>query len=119
MSESDSLNMAANEPGEPRRPSSERGAADAGESLHRGRASRAALTSLMIVAQHHGLDWSFDRLLHLYARDREPTGEELARIAQEEGLKSAVQSTQWEELAHFQKALPILARRNDGSFVVV
>jgi subfamily B ATP-binding cassette protein HlyB/CyaB len=83
------------------------------------RVTRTGLTSLMIVARHHGLDWSFDRLLHLYSLDREPSSEELAKIAREEGLQCAIQSTRWEELSHFQKTLPILAHRTNGTFVVV
>ena len=128
MSESDSLNAvgAVQASAHGPEPSSPSGAAAAGVSLEEQRrlaleraAARTGLTCLMVVARHHGLDWSFDHLLHHYPLEREPTSDELAKIARAEGLTSAVHFARWQDLAHFQKALPVLARTKGGTFVVL
>ena len=71
------------------------------------------------MARHHKLDWSLQRLTHLYFKDREPDAQELARIARAEGLKANVQRANWNQLARFQKLTPFLVRLETGAYFVV
>ena len=77
------------------------------------------LRAVTAVARHFGLDWSLQRLRHVYGAEGEPTAERLARIAQSEGLKSTVHRIDASRLARFSAAVPFLARLSTGGYVVV
>src|SRR5215469_2138344 len=79
----------------------------------------SGLRALAAVARHYKLDWSLQRLTHLYSKDREPDAEELVRIARAEGLKANVQRVSWDQLARFQKLAPFLVRLETGAWFVV
>src|SRR5262249_10143607 len=51
---------------------------------------QTGMKGLAAIARHHGLDWSLQRLLHVYGSQSEPEAGKLAQIAREEGMKSAV-----------------------------
>ena len=55
----------------------------------------SGIRALAAVARHYQMDWSLQRLTHQYAKDREPTARELARIARTEGLKASTHKTNW------------------------
>src|SRR6478609_6536349 len=78
----------------------------------------SGLRAIAAVARHHKLDWSLQRLAHLYSKDREPDAQELARIARAEGLKATVQKVNWNQLARFQKLTPFLVRLETGAWFV-
>jgi ATP-binding cassette subfamily B protein len=77
------------------------------------------MKGLAAIARHHGLDWSLQRLLHVYGSQSEPEAGRLAQIAREEGMKSAVHRTEWRELSRFRSATPFMARLSNGAYVVV
>jgi ATP-binding cassette subfamily B protein len=92
-------------------PADEAGGGD--EGLHTG------LRALIAVAARLGLDWSLQRLLHLYGADTEPGAERLSTIAREEGLQCAVHNTAWADLHRLSKMTPFLAHLTTGGYVVV
>jgi ATP-binding cassette subfamily B protein len=81
--------------------------------------SHTGIKALAAVARHVGLDWSLARLLHLYGADKELNPEELARAARAEGLRSAVHKLDWQRLQRFRKLTPLLARLDNGAYVVI
>ena len=81
--------------------------------------SHSGLRALAAVARHWQLDWSLERLFHLYGKDDEPEARELARIARLEGLKADVQRMRWEHLARLEKITPFLVRLANGAWFVV
>ncbi|HEY0106460.1 MAG TPA: peptidase domain-containing ABC transporter [Rhizomicrobium sp.] len=80
---------------------------------------QTGIKALCAVARHFGLDWSLPRLLHIYGGEAEPSAAALARIALDEGMKSAVHKTRWEHLPRFKSTTPFLARLSNGAYVVV
>lgn len=81
--------------------------------------NQTGIKALAAVARHMGLDWSLARLLHLYGTEKELDPEELARAARAEGLRSAVHKLDWLRLQRFQKLTPLLARLDNGAYVVI
>lgn len=81
--------------------------------------SQTGMKALVAIARHHGLDWSLQRLLHVYGREGEPDAQKIALIARDEGMKSAVHRTEWRELSRFKSATPFMARLSNGAYVVV
>jgi ATP-binding cassette subfamily B protein len=79
---------------------------------------QSGLRALASVARHMGLDWSLTRLLHLHAKDREPDGKELVRIARAEGMKAALHKASWKELSGSQKLAPFLVHLNTGAWFI-
>ena len=80
---------------------------------------QSGLKALHAVARHWGLDISLVRLLHVHGKDREPDAAQLVRIAEAEGLKASVRTTDWSKLERFQKLAPFLVRLKDGGYFVV
>ncbi len=80
---------------------------------------QTGLKGLAAIARHLELDWSLQRLLHLYGQDREPEAEQLARTARAEGLHAAVHKVDWNRLQRFRKLTPFMARLGNGAYVVV
>jgi ATP-binding cassette subfamily B protein len=97
------------------------GAAPMNDDLPPGVAAceQTGLKGLSAIARHMGLDWSLARLLHAHGRDREPDSEELARAARTEGLRAFVHKLDWARLQRFSQLTPLLARLNNGAYVVV
>jgi subfamily B ATP-binding cassette protein HlyB/CyaB len=79
----------------------------------------SGIRALAAVARHYQMDWSLQRLTHQYAKEREPTARELARIAATEGLKASTHKTNWKNLARLQKLTPFLVRLDTGGYFVV
>jgi ATP-binding cassette subfamily B protein len=79
----------------------------------------SGLKALAAVARHMGLDWSLTRLLHLYGKEKEQDGRELARIARTEGMKAALHKSNWKEISASQKLTPFLVHLNTGAWFVV
>ncbi len=80
---------------------------------------QTGLKALVAVAHHLVLDWSLPRLLHVYGAADEPAAQDLARIAEKEGLKAGVHQVDWERLQRFGKLVPILARLDTGGYVIL
>jgi len=80
---------------------------------------QTGIKALVAIARHFGLDWSLQRLLHIYGAEDEPDALRLSAIARGEGLKSAVHTSQWAHLARFRAVAPFLARLSNGAYVIV
>lgn len=81
--------------------------------------NQTGLKALIAVARRFGLDWSLERLLHLYGGEEEPGAQKLVSIAEKEGLKSAFHAIGWDDLSRYRGAAPFLARLSNGAYVVV
>ena len=82
--------------------------------------NHTTLQCLTAVAQHHGVQALPDRLLHEYAVEAaEPDNTLLLRMATDLGFKAEVRQSRWEELTALDGVFPLLARRADGSSVIV
>ncbi|GAA0542331.1 ATP-binding cassette subfamily B protein [Rhizomicrobium palustre] len=81
--------------------------------------AQTGLKGLVSIARHLQLDWSLERLTHLYGKEEEPSAEDLARHAKAEGLHAAVHRLDFARLQRFKKLTPFLARLTNGAYVVV
>ena len=82
--------------------------------------SHATIQCLTAIAQHHGIQALPERLIHEYALDAaEPDDKLLLRMATELGFKAKLVSCSWNELVELKDIFPVLARRKDGSSVIV
>ena len=81
--------------------------------------NHSGLRALAAVARHWQLDWSLERLFHLYGKDEEPDASALVRIARTEGLKANVERTNWNHFAKLEKITPFLVRLANGAWFVV
>jgi ATP-binding cassette subfamily B protein len=79
----------------------------------------SGIRALCAVARHYQLDWSLQRLTHVYAKSREPDAFELVRIAAAEGLKAGAQKADWKRLGEIQKLAPFLVQMKNGGWFVV
>src|SRR5688500_14742935 len=81
---------------------------------------RVGLECLSILARHHGIDVSAERIAHDYAvggGDVPP--ERLLRIARELGLRARLARLRERDLGQAGGAFPIMARLRNGNWVVL
>lgn len=91
----------------------------ADEELQR-RARHTSLQCLSLIARHHGLDVSADRLIHDYSlEDEEPSTKRILRIAKENGLKARKVRLTWKQLKKMGDAYPTMVRLNNGNYVIL
>ena len=80
----------------------------------------STLQCLTAIAQHHGIQALPERLVHEYALDAsEPDDRLLLRMATDLGFKAQRVDSSWTELIELKDIFPLLARRHDGSSVIV
>ena len=80
----------------------------------------STLQCLTAIAQHHGIQALPERLVHEYALDAsEPDDRLLLRMASDLGFKAQRVDSSWAELVELKDIFPLLARRHDGSSVIV
>ena len=95
---------------------------DANTAEETGQAFRARHTSLhclALVARHHGIDVSADRLIHDYSlEDEEPTRNRVMRIAKDIGFKTRFVRLSWKHLAKVNDAFPLMLRLENGNYVI-
>jgi ATP-binding cassette subfamily B protein len=79
-----------------------------------------ALLTLAMVARHHGVDISVDRIVHDYAI-AEPviTTDRLVRIARDYGFHAKASGLDWDKLSRLGEAFPVIARLSNGNSIVV
>lgn len=83
-------------------------------------ASLTGLRCLTLVARHHRIEVSVERLRHDYSiRDEEPVPHLVVRMAREAGLHSKYRKLSWKTLGKLGAAFPIMARLNNGNWVVL
>src|SRR5690606_4681919 len=78
------------------------------------------LQCLALVARHHGVDLSPERLMHDYAIGDEPVSvPRLLRIAQDAGFRAKHSTLSWQELQRLGQAYPVLAKLENGNWVII
>lgn len=78
------------------------------------------LQCLALVARHHGVDLSPERLMHDYAVGDEPVStRQLLRMAKDAGLRARQTSMSWSALMQLGDAYPVLAELENGNWVVI
>ncbi|WP_208246875.1 peptidase domain-containing ABC transporter (plasmid) [Rhizobium sp. T1470] len=78
------------------------------------------LHCLALVARHHGVDLSPERLQHDYAVDERPVEvRQLLRMAKDAGLRARQISLNWSSLLQLGEAFPVLAQLENSNWVVI
>jgi subfamily B ATP-binding cassette protein HlyB/CyaB len=78
------------------------------------------LQCLALVARHHGVDLSPERLVHDYAIGKQPlTTRQLLRMAKDAGLRARQTRLSWHSLIRLGEAYPVLAELENGNWVVI
>lgn len=78
------------------------------------------LHCLALVARHHGVDLSPERLQHDYAVTDEPVAlRQLLRMAKDAGLRARHVDLMWRSLFELGNAYPVLAELENGNWIVI
>lgn len=78
-----------------------------------------SLQCLALVARHHGIDVSADRLIHDYSLEfDEPTLKRVLRIGKDTGLKIRHTRLTWDQLCKLNEAFPAMLRLENGNYVI-
>jgi ATP-binding cassette, subfamily B, bacterial HlyB/CyaB len=84
------------------------------------KSEHTAARCLSLIARHHGLDAAADRLIHEYSLENgEPTDARLLRMARDLGLKARMTRITWSHLDKMQQAFPVMAKLENGNFVII
>ena len=84
------------------------------------RAQHTSLQCLALVARHHGVDVSVDRMIHDYSlEEEEPSLRRILRIAKEQGLKARHLRMTWKQLCKVDQAFPAVARLDNGNYIIL
>ena len=79
-----------------------------------------SLQCLALVARHHGVDLSPERLVHDYAVGDKPVAtRQLLRMAKDAGLRARQAELSWRSLLQLGEAYPVLAELENGNWVVI
>lgn len=79
-----------------------------------------ALQCVALLARHHGLDVSADRLVHDYSlADEAPSMRRLLRICKECGFKARHARMTWKQIRKLGQAFPAMARLKNGNYVIL
>ncbi|HWK68788.1 MAG TPA: peptidase domain-containing ABC transporter [Rhizobiaceae bacterium] len=78
------------------------------------------LQCLALVARHHGVDLSPERLMHDYAIGEAPVPtRQLLRMAKDAGLRARHTFLAWSALMQLGDAYPVLAELENGNWVII
>ena len=84
------------------------------------RGKHTSLQCLSLLARHHGIDVSADRLIHEYSLEfDEPSLKRVLRIGKDTGLKVRHARLTWKQLTNLNEAFPAMARLENGNYVIV
>ena len=90
---------------------------DSGEEPKRD--PHTSLVCLSLVARHHGVDISADRMIHEYSLEhKEPDLRRILRIAKDSKLKAKSTKLSWKDLHRMGEAYPIIAKLQNGNYVI-
>ena len=79
-----------------------------------------SLICLALVARHHGIDVSSDRLIHDYSlENEEPSLRRFLRIIKDTGIKARYTSITWKQLHKVEQAFPVIARLRNENYVIL
>ena len=82
--------------------------------------SHTSLICLSLVARHHGIDVSPERLIHDYSLEHEEASlRRFLRIAKDTGLKTRHTHFTWKQLEKLGDAFPVIARLTNGNYVII
>ena len=83
-------------------------------------ARHTSLRCLALIARHHSVDISAERLIHDYSlEDEEPSLKRIQRIAKDNGFKSKHVRLNWQQLCKMGQAFPAMARLKNGNYVIL
>ena len=83
------------------------------------RSKHTSLQCLSLVARHHGIDVSAERLIHDYSLEfDEPTLKRVLRIGKDTGLKIRHTRLTWKQLCNLNEAYPAMIRLANGNYVI-
>ncbi len=86
----------------------------------RERLRHTAVQCLALIARHHGVDVSADRLIHDYSlRNEEADWKRLMRMARDNGFRSRRTRLAWKQLKKLGEAYPVMARLRNGNWVIL
>lgn len=86
----------------------------------RATVNHTSLICLSLVARHHGIDVSAERLSHDYSLDHEePTLRRFLRIIKDTGLRTRHTHLTWRQLEKLGDAFPLITRLKNGNFVII
>lgn len=91
-----------------------------GEGSGEHKSQHTSLKCLALIARHHGVDISADRLIHEYSlENEEPSLRRLLRIAKDGGFKARQVKLKWKQLRRLGQAFPAMARLKNGNYVIM
>jgi len=81
----------------------------------------SGIKSLVLASGQHGVNLSTDRLLHEHALSDEQDIDtnQLLKIAEKNNLKAKLIKANWEHITQLGVAFPVIAKLNNGRFVVL
>lgn len=78
------------------------------------------LQCLVLVARHHGVDLSPERLMHDYAVGEAPVSRrQMLRMAKDAGLRARHAYMDWNGLFNLGDAFPVIAELENGNWVLI
>lgn len=84
------------------------------------KADHTSLKCFALIARHHGVDVSADRLIHDYSlENEEPSLRRILRIIKDGGFKAKHLRLNWRQLKKVDKGFPAMARLENGNFVII
>ncbi len=90
------------------------------DNLDEPKNQHTSLVCLALVARHHGIDVSSDRLIHDYSlENEEPSLRRFLRIIKDTGLKARYTSITWKQLHKVEQAFPVIARLRNENYVIL
>ncbi|MEC9091229.1 MAG: peptidase domain-containing ABC transporter [Planctomycetota bacterium] len=106
----------ANSSGNPSQPSGPAGSLDSQEPKKNPHTS---LVCLSLIARHHSVDISSERIIHEYSlEEKEPTLRRILRIAKDNKLKAKSTRIRWKDLLQMGEAFPVMAKLKNGNYVI-
>ncbi len=81
--------------------------------------AHTGIKALILVASHHSVPLTVERILHEYAMEHEEASRnQILKIAKDNGLKAKSVKVGWSGLAGLGEAYPALAKLKNGNWVV-
>lgn len=83
-------------------------------------AKHTSLRCLALIARHHSVDISAERLIHDYSlEEEEPSLKRIQRIAKDNGFKTRHARLNWKQLCKMGQAFPAMAKLRNGNYVIL
>lgn len=84
------------------------------------KAKHTALQCVALLARHHGIDVSADRLIHDYSLANEtPSLRRILRICKDSGIKARHARMTWKQLRKLGEGFPAMAKLSNGNYVIL